>query len=61
MVELLQEQHLCDKKDFGYVEIKKHPKDGWILWIDDSPETEIKFCPYCGEDLDPNGKFLSAA
>ena len=59
MTDTLQEQHLCDKKVFGYIEIKKSPIDGWILWIAEAPETEIKFCPYCGADLDPDGEFIA--
>ncbi len=51
MEETLQPQHECDEHISGYVEIKLSPTSGWILWVDDAPEAEINYCPYCGEKL----------
>lgn len=45
--------HNCGNFDASYVEIKDEGRgDGWVLWLGDDPECSIKFCPYCGANLE---------
>lgn len=53
-------QHQCEKKEWGFIEVKCHPLDGWIFFVEGEPITEIDYCPWCGAELEPERRYFKA-
>lgn len=54
--------HECEGVEKGKIEVDKAPRGGWFLWTiapagdwsltNNDVEIDIKYCPFCGMELD---------
>jgi len=49
-------EHRCETmpKSYVYVMLSREPGSTWKLYLEHDDEALIRFCPYCGIELDVN-------